>query len=175
MNHKELLKQYDKNLDAMWNELSNPLEEKVGRWEDVKNLKLRLFEAAAGNKTREWRINWDQAYSRKECRGDIDSWKNGGTSEVNYLADKIRTDFIINRDDKKVLNNLCQINGESTVLWQVIWILAFKYDDFDRKMTYPIDCILIYNNERIWTTKVKKGNRYRDFVADQSFNIKEFV
>jgi len=175
MNYKNLLKQYDKNLNAMWSELSDPVEETVGCWQDVRNLKLRLFESAAGNTSREWRINWDQAYSKKECRGDIDTWKNGGTTEVNYLADKIRTDFVINRIDNKVLNNLCQMYGKSTVLWQVIWVLAFKYDEHDRLLTYPIDCMLIYNNERLWTTKEKKGNRYRDFVADQSFDIKEFV
>lgn len=171
MNTKLLLKQYDKNLSAMWDELSDGLNNKErAEYTKLKNIKLRLFE-----KRNTWRLDWLENGAPLYEQGGVFDEGYGNSYEVNNIADEIQTDFMLRNDTKRVIKNCCREGIKLSLLWQVIWIVETEVGYYDNVLKYPIDCILIYDNKRVYTTKTRKGNGYRDFVADKNYSIEEFV
>ena len=171
MNTRDLLKQYDKNLSKMWDELSDQLDEKERvPYTELQKVKLRLF-----TKRNTWRLDWQENYAPMYEEGGIYDGDYANSYEVNYIADQIQTDFLLNKDTKRVIKNSCRQDLKISLIWQVIWVVDTTFDQFDRLLRYPVDCILVYNNERVYTTKIRKGNGYRDFIADKDFDIKDFI
>jgi hypothetical protein len=171
MNTKNLLKQYDKNISAMWDELSDRATSKERyHYSKIKNIKLRLFEPR-----NTWRLDFLENGAPVYEQGGVFDQGYGNSYEVNYIADQIQTDFLLNNDSKRIVKNCCREGVQLSLLWQVIWIVETKVDYYDNLLKYPIDCILIYDNQRVYTTKHRKGKGYRDFIADKDYSIEEFL
>jgi hypothetical protein len=171
MTTKVLLKQYDKNLSKMWDELEDGIKNKEREdYTKLKKIKLRLFD-----RRNTWRLDWQANHAPLAEEGGVFDGDYANSYEVNNVADEIQTDFIFNKSSMRVIKNSCREGLKLSLIWQIIWIIDTKITDTDHILKYPVDCILIYDNKRVYTTKMRKGNGYRDFVADKDYSIEDFL
>lgn len=125
----------------------------------------------------QWYLKYKESGYPQEVGGNL-SWKvSGNTFEVNYLFDKIQTEFVLNRVGKVAKRSSVIKDKSLDTLWQVIWIDLVEHNNIDQRRDIPDTALLIYNNEQVWETTAQfTGTYYRfRFSKRPQYQLKDFV